>query len=288
MAANFVGVTGVPRAGATLVSQLLAQHPEVHCEGTSSPLCNTLLGIRRMVSTDPFFLAQLDGGFDNAHGHLTMTMQVFLRGWHQGGHEKVVVDKNRSWLHAVETLLQLAPEAKLVVCLRELGQVYGSIEAQYQKTVLLDFVDQLADYDRVAGAYMLFARTGAIGSALSAVLAVPDLPQAVRKRLYFLRFEDLMDQPAACMSPLYAWLGLSPFDIDPQQLPIGAAESDSHYRMKYLHRQATRISAPNATTYRRAFRRRSRRPAPRTTRFITPPPEEGHAARHAKQARRCS
>lgn len=147
-------------------------------------------------------------------------------------------------LHAVKTLLQLAPEAKLVVCLRELGQIYGSIEAQHQKTLLLDFIDQLADYDRLGRADMLFAKTGAIGGPLMGVLAVPDLPEAVRKRLYFLRFEDLMDQPASCMSHLYAWLGLSPFDIDPEQLPTGAAESDSHYRMKYLHRQATRISAP--------------------------------------------
>lgn len=244
MAANFVGVTGLPRAGSTLLCQLLAQHPEVHCEGTSSPLCNTLLGIRRMVSTDHFFLSQLDGGFDNAYGHLTTAMQGFLRGWFQGSDKKVVVDKNRGWLHAVETLLQLAPEAKLVVCLRELGQIYGSIEAQHQKTLLLDFVDQLADYDRLGRADMLFAKTGTIGAPLMGVLAVPDLPEAVRKQLYFLRFEDLMGQPAACMSHLYAWLGLSPFDIDPEQLPTGAAESDSHYHMKYLHRQATRISAP--------------------------------------------
>jgi hypothetical protein len=56
MIPKFVGVTGLPRAGSTLLCQLLAQHPEIHCEGHSSPLCNTLLGIRRMVSDDTFFL----------------------------------------------------------------------------------------------------------------------------------------------------------------------------------------------------------------------------------------
>ena len=244
MPSHFVGVTGLPRAGSTLLCQLLAQHPEVQCEGTSSPLCNTLLGIRRMVSTDSFFLSQLDGGFDRAYGHLTTAMQGFLRGWHQGSDKKVVVDKNRGWLQVVETLLQLAPEAKLVVCLRELGQVYGSIEAQHQKTLLLDFVEPLADYDRLGRADMLFAKTGTIGAPLVGILAVPDLPEEVRKHLYFLRFEDLMGNPAACMSHLYAWLGLSPFDIDPERLPVGAAESDSHYHMKFLHRQGSHIKAP--------------------------------------------
>src|SRR5450432_1863588 len=38
MIPNFVGVTGLPRAGSTLVCQLLAQHPEIESEGLSSPL----------------------------------------------------------------------------------------------------------------------------------------------------------------------------------------------------------------------------------------------------------
>ena len=50
MIPKFVGVTGLPRAGSTLVCQLLAQHPEIESEGLSSPLCNLVLGVRRMIS----------------------------------------------------------------------------------------------------------------------------------------------------------------------------------------------------------------------------------------------
>ena len=46
MPSSFVAVTGLPRAGSTLLCQLLAQHPEIDCEGMSSPLCNLLLGVR--------------------------------------------------------------------------------------------------------------------------------------------------------------------------------------------------------------------------------------------------
>ena len=62
-------------------------------------------------------------------------MEGFLRGWHKGSTKKVVVEKNRAWLHCIELLLTLAPEAKLIVTLRELGQINGSIGAQHQKTV---------------------------------------------------------------------------------------------------------------------------------------------------------
>ncbi len=244
MAPKFVGVTGLPRAGSTLLCQLLAQHPEIHCEGHSSPLCNTLLGIRRMVSDDQFFLSQLDNSFERSYAHLASAMQGFLRGWHHDCGKKAVVDKNRAWLHAIELLLHIEPEARLIVCLRELGQIYGSIEAQHQRTILVDFIDHLADFDRFGRADMLFAKDKAIGAPLISLHAVPDLPKQVQERLYFVRFEDLIERPAACMSQIYTWLGLSSFEIDPGKLAIGIRESDSHYHMKYPHQQSERIVKP--------------------------------------------
>ncbi|MET0498159.1 MAG: sulfotransferase, partial [Steroidobacteraceae bacterium] len=244
MTPNFIGVTGLPRAGSTLLCQLLAQHPDVHSDGQSSPLCNALLGIRRMVSDDQFFLSQLDNGFETTYAHLATAMRGFLRGWHHDCQKSALVDKNRAWLHAIELLLQIAPEAKLVVCVRELGQIYGSIEAQHQRTILVDFIDHLSDFDRFARADMLFAKDKAIGSPLQSLNAVQDLPIPVQQRLYFLRFEDLMARPTACMSHLHAWLGLAPFATDPQKLHVGRRESDSHYHMKYLHRQFESIAAP--------------------------------------------
>lgn len=244
MTPNFVGVTGLPRAGSTLLCQLLAHHPEIHCEGHSSPLCNTLLGIRRMVSDDQFFLSQLDSSFDASYGHLVAAMRGFIHSWYHDNTRGTVIDKNRAWLHCVELLLHIEPQARLIVCLRELGQIYGSIEAQHQRTIALDFIDHLADFDRMGRADMLFAKDKTIGAPLISVHAVLDLPKPVRDRLYFMRFEDLMGDPVACMSHIFRWLDLPPFEIDPEKLRVGARESDSHYRMKYPHAQSGGVAAP--------------------------------------------
>jgi len=241
---GFVCVTGLPRAGSTLLCQLLAQHPDVDCDGRSSPLALSLMAIRRQISDEPFFLSQLDDGFEQGYGRLQGAMRGFLRGWQRGSDKQITVDKNRAWLQAVEMLLHLEPNAKLIVCLRELGQIYGSIEAQHEQTPLIDFADQLADLDRFGRAGMLFALDKTIGMPLNALHAVGELPRRILEHLYFLRFEDLVAQPEANMSRLYAWLGLAPFRIDPENLRTGAHESDSHYRMKYPHRQGSRIVAP--------------------------------------------
>jgi len=244
MSARLVCVAGLPRAGSTLLCQLLAEHPDVRCEGHSSPLCNALLATRRFISDDQFLLSQLDSQFDVTYGHLRSAMQGFLHGWYASVDKPVVIDKNRAWLHCIELLLHLEPRARILVPIRELGQVYGSIESQHQKTILLDFIDHLADFDRFGRADQLFASDKAIGAPLVSVRAVEDFPQTVKDRLYFLKFEDLMARPVDTMNQVYAWLDLSPHKIDPNHLTVRPHESDSHYRYKYLHRQHARLSPP--------------------------------------------
>ena len=151
-------------------------------------------------------------------------------------------------MHCIEFLLQLDPGAKLVVTIRELGQVYGSIEAQHQKTILLDFIDHLADFDRFGRADQLFAKDKAIGAPLSSIQSVQDLPQTVKERIFFVRFEDLITQPAETMAKVYHWLGVPAHKIDPQKLTVRPHESDSHFRHKYLHRQHGSIASPPTHT----------------------------------------
>lgn len=253
---RFVGVAGLPRAGSTLLCQLLGEHPDIHCEGHSSPLCNTLLAMRRFISDDTFFLAQLDVQFDTTYAHLKSAMTGFLNGWYAASGKPVVVDKNRAWMHCIEFLLHLDSEARIIVPIRELGQIYGSVEAQHQKTILVDFIDHLADYDRFGRADQLFAKDKAIGAPLISIQAIQDLPQAVKDRLYFVRFEDLVADPQKTINAAFKWLGLKPHAIDLKSLAVRPHESDSHYRFKYLHRQKPAFSPPPAHAIPQRIQRR--------------------------------
>ena len=241
---GFIGVAGLPRAGSTLLCQLLAEHPDIHCEGHSSPVGNALLNLRRFISDDAFFLAQLDVQPERTYAHLQHAMTGFLKSWYHDCDKPWAVDKNRAWLHGIELLLQIEPNARLLVNIRELGQVYGSIEAQHQQTVLVDFVDHLADFDRYNRAVQLFSPGKAVGTPLASIRAVQNLPAPIRERLYFVKFEHLVSDPVACMNHIFKWLGLPAHDIDPAHLKAQSQESDSHYRLKFPHRRAGAILPP--------------------------------------------
>jgi len=241
VAARFVGVAGLPRSGSTLLCQLLGEHAQIHSEGHSSPLCSALLRMRHGISDDDFFLAQLDVDFERTYAHLQSATRAFVRGWYHDCDKPLVVDKNRAWLRNFEYLLALEPDARLLVCVRELGQVYGSVEAQHQRTILIDFPDHTANHDRYNRADTLFAKDGVIGNPLRAIEAIQDFGVDVQQRIRVVKFEQLLADPQASMAETFAWLGLPAQRIDPRQLTVRRHESDSHYRHKYPHQQYASI-----------------------------------------------
>jgi sulfotransferase len=242
---RFVGVAGLPRAGSSLLCQLLAEHPRIYSDGHSSPLCSILLRLRHGISDDDFFLSQLDVDFDRTYAHLDAATRAFVRAWYHDCDKDVVIDKNRGWLRNFEYLLAVEPEARLLVCVRELGQVYGSVEAQHQRTILIDFPDHLANHDRFNRADALFAKDGVIGNPLRAIEAIQDLSADVQQRVRIVLFERLMRDPAATMAEIFDWLALPPQRIDSTKLNVRPHESDSHYRHKYPHRQYAAIEPPH-------------------------------------------
>jgi sulfotransferase len=241
---SIIFVTGLPRSGSTLLCQLLAQHPDVHSTALSSPLCHALDTLRRRLSDDPFLLAQLDADFDAAYARLTSAFRGFLQGWFAAASQPWAVDKNRGWLSMVETVHHLDPDFRMLVCVRELAQIYGSIESQHQKTILLDFPDHLADRSRYARADALFAPKGVIGKPLRALQSVHDLDEGIRQRLFYVVFEDLMREPRRVLRDVFEWLGVRPLEIDLGRLDLRPPESDSHYRFKYPHRVRASFEPP--------------------------------------------
>lgn len=162
---TLVCVTGLPRAGSTLLCQLLAEHPEIECDRMSSPLLGALQALRGHLSDNEFLLARLDGEFDRTYDRLQRASRAFAEAWWQSD-RPVVVDKHRGWLNQIELAIAVNPQARMLVCVRELGQILGSIEAQHRRTLWLDFPDDLANLSPYARAEALFAPPGVVGGPL--------------------------------------------------------------------------------------------------------------------------
>ncbi len=235
-------IAGLPRAGSTLMCQLFAHHPQVYSPGHSSPLAHTVDQIRRGLSSDSFLLSQLDNEFELVYGRIRNGLVGFINGWFAETDQAFVVDKNRSWLNLIETLKALDDDFRMVVCIRELAQLYGSLEAQHQKTILLDTEDGVAGYSRYGRACQYFNGSGLVARCLTGVrAALEEIPEPLRAQILFVKYERLVGHPVDVMLEICEWLGLPAFAFNPQKLKVITPESDSHYRFKYPHRTDSRI-----------------------------------------------
>ncbi len=237
-------VTGLPRSGSTLLCQLLGIHSQIYSTGHSSPLSQTINQLRHNLSDNDFLLSQLDCDFNLGYQRLLNAYRGFIKGWFSETDKPWVVDKNRGWLNQLDTVNVLDPDFRMLVCVREPAQIYGSIENQHQKTLLLDFPDHLASLSRHDRAEKLFVSDGVIGGPMKAIEALQDEPKALQERLFYVVFEDLMQEPQRVMGDIYQWLALPNEDFNPNKLPVKTQESDSYYRFKYSHQTYTNISPP--------------------------------------------
>jgi sulfotransferase len=245
LAKRVIYVTGLPRAGSTLLCQLLGIHPKVYSVGHSSPLQQVFENLRHQVSDNPFLLSQLDVDFDLTYRRLLNAYRGYLNGWFAETDLPWVVDKNRGWLGMMETVKLIDPDFKMIVCLRDPVQILGSIEAQHRKTILLDFPDHLAPNQVYPRADLLFKNEGVIGGPLKAIENLQDImDEEAKQHIFYLSFEALVAKPQEVMSALFSWLGLPAYTIDPENLPVKPHESDSYYRFKYRHKTHAKIRPP--------------------------------------------
>lgn len=244
---NPIFVSGLPRSGSTLLCQLLGHHPGIYSTGHTSPLPQTLSKMRSMISDNNLFLSQLDVDFELGYQRLHNAMMGFVNGWFAETEKPFVVDKSRGWIAHVDLAKLLFPNFKMLICIREPSQIYGSVEARHQKTLLLDFPDHLASLTRYGRADKLFAKEGVIGGPLGSIQSLQDIDPSMEGQFYYVIYEHLMEDPHSVLNDIFGWLGASEHNVDLNNLTVKPHESDSYYRFKYSH--ATRNSLSAATRH---------------------------------------
>ena len=226
--------------------QLLAHHPYIFSSGYSSPLLNGLQRIRNGFSNDDFLLSQLDSHFDISYNRMKNAYRGFFNGWFAETDRPYVVDKNRGWLGLVDFAREIAPDCYFIVNIRELVQLYGSIESQHQKTVLLNSADGAGDKTPQARAAHYFNGDGLVNICIGNVKsALTELPLDIKERVKVVQYERLATNTTAIMNELFVWMGLPSCDLDPNALDVMPKDADSFYRYKYPHNTYSEIRPVN-------------------------------------------
>ena len=205
-------ISGLPRAGSTLLAALLRQNPRFSA-GMSSPVYNLFRSMLAETSARTESAVFID---DDIRKRLLTA--VFDAYYHETAPETVIFDTNRGWTTKLPALVELFPEAKLICCVRNPGWILDSIEGlircnAFELSGIFNYDPGGTVYSRVEG---LASAAGMYGFSLNALREAVYGPQS--DRLLLVRYESLVVNPFGVLAAIYGFVGEEPHPHDPNHI----------------------------------------------------------------------
>ena len=237
-------ISGLPRAGSTLLAALLRQNPRFHA-GMTSPVGSLFSALLRQMSQENETSVFIENAQRVA---VACTVQRLL--WRCTS-TKLVFDTNRMWCAKLPALVELFPDAKVVCCVRHVPWIVDSIERLvrrdwFEPSKIFNFDTTGTVYSRVEG---LGAGSGMIGYAWNALREAFYGEQA--GRIVLPTYELSVADPKSSLTKLYEFLGERAFAHDFENIEFDATEFDARLGTPGLHSRscgATSRAADNPAT----------------------------------------
>ncbi len=225
-------ISGLPRAGSTLLSALLRQNPRFHAS-MSSPMGSLVTALQREMGQGNEY-----GIFIDDAQRADIIKSVFTAYYRQFPENHVVFDTNRLWTTKMPALAALFPEAKVICCVRNVAMVIDSIERLLRRNCLqpskiFNFDPGGTVYSRAEG---LASNNGMVGFALHGLREAVFGEQA--GRLLLVRYESLTADPLDTLRQIYLFLDEPVFPHDPNRIESSEAliaEFDARLGTPGLH-----------------------------------------------------
>lgn len=227
-------ISGLPRAGSTLLCNILAQNPKFYVSPATSGCHDVLFNIRNQW--DRLIEHQAEGvNYDQ----LRRVMVASLDAYHNTD-KTTVIDKGRGWLSLMEMMefIKGGP-VKVIVPVRDVCEILASFEVLWRKsTGMTQWAFEQADYFKaqtVEGRCDIWAGNGQpVGLAYNRVKDA--LSRGYGKSMLFVEFDDLTRDPASAMRKIYDFLGEDSFEHNFANVEQVTKEDDVNvHRIPGLH-----------------------------------------------------
>jgi len=219
--------SSLPRAGSTLLQNILAQNPDIYATPTSGVL-ELVFAARSNYTNSPEFKAQDSELMKTA-------FQGFCREGMKGYYnsitdKKYVVDKSRGWGIHYDFLSFISAEPKIICMVRDLRDIFASMEKNFRKNP--EKQDSILDWSKMQGTTVpkridIWATNPPVGMAIERLGEV--FRQGISDKMLFVKFEDLCLYPESQMTRIYEYLGIPHFKHDFDNIDQVTKEDDEVY-----------------------------------------------------------
>jgi len=234
-------ISGLPRAGSTLLAALLRQNPrfQASMSGPLAGLFGSLLTEMSARSEFSVFITDVQ-------------RQRMLRGlfeqYYADEPAEVVFDTHRSWCARLPALATLFPESKVIACVRQVSWIVDSLERRIRQNALqpssiFNYTTSGTVYTRANG---IAGPEGMVGYAYDALKEAFYGEHA--DRLLLVQYETLVSDPAKALAAIYDFLGETAFRHDTEHVHYDATAFDTKAGTPGLHEVRPKVEAQERPT----------------------------------------
>lgn len=226
-------ISGMPRAGSSLLSAILRQNPLFYAS-ISGPVGRMITDMLTSMGPD-----------NEAHSFihdaqrqrvLRSIFDAYYADQFEGGIE-TVFDTNRRWTASAAALDELFPDSKIICCVCSPADACDSFERLWRRNALVPSViyGGFANTTVQERVKAIMGSTGVVGFAYQALKDAWYGPH--RNKLLIVEYDALAARPTSIMAQLHATLHLPPFEYDFKNIkPIpGVKEFDRELGTPGLH-----------------------------------------------------
>jgi sulfotransferase len=224
----------------------MGQNPDFYVTPTSGVL-ELVYAARNNYTNSPEFKAQ-DSTLMRS-GFTSFCREGVLGFFNAITDKPYVLDKSRGWGIHYGFLNSFYPEPKVICMVRDLRGIYASMEKNFRKNQHMD--SGIVNHSNMTGTTTekridVWANSQPVGLAIERLQQI--FKDGTNKKMLFVRYEDLAQNPIKEMTRIYSYLGLEYFNHDFDNIEQITREDDSVYGIYGDHTIRKKLS-PLPTDY---------------------------------------
>lgn len=228
---SFNVICGLPRAGSTLLCNILNQNPTIWASSTSV-VPHVMTAMVNQYSNSPEVKSLLINNRYNTELRITTSIKGMIEGWYTYQPNQIIFDKARVWNNYSLLLKNLYPSSLILCMVRDPRNVFASIEKQHKKNPMFDIALEPAHKTVYARADEMLSPNGLIGNC---ILGVEDLLTRLPSNLLIIRYEELSEDPENVVLNIYHRLNIMPYKHNYSNIENTSEDVDALYLNKYEH-----------------------------------------------------
>lgn len=230
-------LSGLPRSGATLLSSILNQNPDIH-SGPDSPVCGLINQTLQFLDNNEQHILYPKNNLDN------QLIQSILSCYYSDVKSNYIIDKCRIWnnLHNINIIKRyINPDVRIICCVRSILEILASYISLIKKSPHTSFVDHNLSYTNKKindenRCEWLMKKDGLIDISLSSLKESISLPY-----IHLIDYNMLVSHPHKVVSNLYEFLSLPEYQHDFSNIVNNFTTKDHLLGLPDLHKVKSTI-----------------------------------------------